>query len=73
MVTALVLETGCLQFNRLDVFIAFRWTLLRLAYNKNRHIYDSLAKARHGYDVAMNVSQANDAEYPVIFFVRLTR
>ena len=35
---------------------------------KNRLIYDSLAKARHGYDVRINVSQANDAEGPAIFW-----
>ena len=33
VVTALVVETGCLQFNKPGVFITFRWTLLRLVYN----------------------------------------
>ena len=62
MVTAIVLETGCLQFNKLNVFIAFRWTLLRLIIKTG----DSLAKARHGYDVRIKVTLANDAEGPAI-------
>ena len=39
VVTALVLETGRLQFNKLNVFIAFCGTLLRLYIIKNQYVY----------------------------------